>query len=223
LFMGPEEWDVLSRRRPVRSDADTGRRTAPLSGDRQAWQLAKGIIAVMLLCLVTIDGYNVNVATKPDGMPRLDRPWAMRAFLEVPRLVQDWRLFAPNPYGATGYWMADGYTADGRQLQVLGDGDPQRWVSQNSRFWYKYLTRLLEPQNEALRVHLARFLVTQHNQVAGSADHIVRIAMFYVQEPSSPPGRRRGGPPRTTQLWPPIHSRETSREASEPDRLGNRP
>jgi hypothetical protein len=203
VFVGKNDWALLGRitRTALQSGPPFSVPTAGLTRWRRT---VINSAAAVLLLLIVVDGYNRNIATRPGGPATLRRPWVVRAVLEIPQMVQDWRMFAPNPYVATEYWIAKGYTADGREVDPLSDGAPEEWIAQSSRYWYKSLNRLSEPRTEGLRLHLAKFLIERHNRVASPNDQIGQMSLFHVQEATPPPGAPRVALGRVTKLWPPT-------------------
>jgi len=215
LFLTAEDWlairhlreHVGSRVRPDRSLESPTVAEPPESGTgfrpgatRRAW--AADLAASFLLLLIVVDGYNRNLASRPGGPPRIRRPHIIRAILEVPQLIQDWHMFAPNPYERSGYWMARAVLADGSEVDPLTGGDPPGWASRNGRFWYKYLERLAQPRYEALRPWLATYLLERHNRASSPTKRISAISLLYVPLLSPPPGADEANALARVCLWP---------------------
>jgi hypothetical protein len=142
--------------------------------------LMANVLAGALLFLVAVDGYNCNVATRHGG-----QRWALPRYLRVviggTQLIQDWRLFAPDPYRESGTWVAAAVTVDGRQIDLLSLGDKTSAI-RDSRFWRKYLTRLRDDRFEPLRPYLARYLIRKYGAP------VVRLSLLYNRRPTPPPG-----------------------------------
>jgi hypothetical protein len=79
----------------------------------------------LLLVLITVDGYNRNLVSRSGGLPRIRRPPFIRAIIEVPQLIQDWHMFAPDPSRSSGYWMAVGIGHGGSEIDPLTGRDPR--------------------------------------------------------------------------------------------------
>lgn len=210
LFLTGADWRALARlwarvrgRQPpalAPAAASIPSSAARGSARRTTW-VASNVAAATLLILVAIDGYNRNVA-RPSGPRAVEMPAFARRILEVPQLIQDWHMFAPNPYQASGRWEVQAATKDGNRIDPLTGGNPRQWATSNSRFWSKYLSRLPQPGFAPLRGHLARFLTERHNRSAPEGQKIAHLSLLYLEEPSPPPGHPRRGPVRTIALWP---------------------
>ena len=204
LFITGDDWRGLARlwaRARGRAETTIAPGAAVTASGRWGHR-APNAAAAVLLALVAVDGYNRNVAGHGRLRP-LPRPRFVRAILEAPQLVQDWHMFAPDPYRVSSYWMARATTAEGVEVDPLTGGDPRRWAATNSRYWNKYLSRLPQPGFAPLRGQLARFLLDRHNRASAPGARIPELSLVLVQERTSPSGHPELTATRTTQLWPP--------------------
>jgi hypothetical protein len=196
LFLTAADWALLQRLRrraaapePAPPTAQPPRPPPPPHDVRRWVRAAPGWAAAVLLVMLAVDGYNRNVARPGDGPPTLRRPHVVRAVVEVPQLIQDWHMFAPDPPRMNKHWVARAVSKDGTVVDPLTGGDPRAWLSRSNRLWYKYLSRLAEPRFEALRPHLARYLNARHNRSASEARQIGDVSLQVVREPIPAPGQ----------------------------------
>jgi hypothetical protein len=204
LFVGKDDWAAFYRfaRKGPLTEVSAGPGSSPSSSTWRA-KAANGLAALFLV-LIAVDGYNRNLASQAGGPPALKRPRFVRAAIEVPQIIQDWRMFAPNPYRINAYWVAKASTRTGAEVDPLTGGAPREWTARSSRYWFKYLRRLDQPRMEPLREYLARYLVSTHNRRAAPQDQITKVSLSLLEQQIPAPG---GGPPlaqtRTRALWPP--------------------
>jgi hypothetical protein len=202
LFLSGSDWNLL--RRALRRPPDPDDAPTPLPGRERRWlRSATGWAAAALLGLVVVDGYNRNVAHPIKGPPPVKRPRYVRAVLEVPQLIQDWHMFAPNPPTANVYWAAEAVNKEGLRIDPLTGGDPRGWLTSSSRHWFKYLGRLSMPSFEQLRPHLARYLVARYNRYAVGDQQIVALSLLVIREQIPRPGDTRRPEGIRSVVWPP--------------------
>jgi hypothetical protein len=111
------------------------------------------------------------------------------------RVEQMWGLFAPAPMKDDGWFVVQGELADGRTVDLLGDGGPVSWEKpalvsatlQNER-WRKYLINLWLKDNAPHRVHYARYLARDWDARHGADAELQDVQIYYMLEMTRPDG-----------------------------------
>lgn len=146
--------------------------------------------AVCALFLTVVLWNNLGSLTIVEvGVPRLVQE--VSASL---RLGQSWSMFAPAPSHTSGWFVAVGELADGRQVDVYrGVEEPPTWdrdtyLSLNYRTyrWRKYLARLPTEDRVEIRPYYVQYLCQRWQQQHGDAP-LTALRLYFVAEYTQPP------------------------------------
>ena len=122
--------------------------------------------------------------------------WMVKV-IEVPRLLQGWGMFAPEPPYEDGRVVVDGRTADGRKFDPFSGEVPsfdtvsaRGW--DHEQFWCDYHNYIRFSGNAGRRQFLERYLLRQHELTGHPENRLVAFDVWWVQDRSPAPGERRG-------------------------------
>jgi hypothetical protein len=162
-------------------------------------ELAVAVLAVAVVLTLLHDNHYVSRKYK------VKRPDWVIELIEYPRLLQGWGMFAPEPPFEDGRLVVDGRTADGKKLDPLTgaepDFDPEApdgWG--HNQFWCDYHNRIRYSGNSPNRQHLREYLLRQHEFSGNPADKLVAFDVWWVQDQSPLPGRKKGLPLRPLKI-----------------------
>lgn len=135
-----------------------------------------------------------NIGTLP-GRENLMPDWARR-FAVMTRLEQKWDMFAPHPLILDGYYVMRGTLTDGRPVDVLRhkvgevpfDKPADVAGMYEDQKWRKYLVNLTGEQFAPLRFWYASWLCRQWNSGDALAPKLAVMDIWFVVEPTPPPG-----------------------------------
>lgn len=130
---------------------------------------------------------------------RVKQPVAFAWVVDTFRLLQGWRMFAPEPPYEDGRLVVDARTADGRKLDPLTglepDFDPHTDVGWGqTQLWCDYQLKMYFSRYAVYRQHLRKYLENWHRHTGRSEDRLVAFDVWWVRDKSPPPGRSRGQP-----------------------------
>jgi hypothetical protein len=152
---------------------------------------------------VTVVAWNVlSLHAAPKNFPE---PVYTIGFLT--REYQRWDLYAPRPMLDDGWFVLDGATRDGQEIDLMRDGQPVDWnkpelvsaqfKNQRYRRWFQNIR--LEV-NAPLQVPYVRHRLEQWNQ--GHPDRlIVSLKLVYMLEMTPPPGEPAKIEPQTVAAY----------------------
>ncbi len=143
--------------------------------------------------------------TVPQWM-RVERPAWAKMVIEYPRLLQGWRMFAPDPPVNDSMIYVDAKTAEGtrvdpynavasRQSFPAGDVVPERM--DQSQFFTMYSDRIGIAGYAAYRQAFLEWLLAYPERTGRPVDCLASFDVYLITDQSPPPGSK--GPPR------PVH------------------
>lgn len=177
----------------VASEPDTG---ASRLRAKSARMLREAGVAVLL---VAAAGEVVNVNAAVPQFLRYRQPDAMQAIIDYGRLIQNWRMFAPEAPLHDYMISVEAVTEDGRIVDPYNevasrykrgpfDRIPPRLG--NDQFFTGY--SLLIP-SEGARAYWSAFeqwILAYHLRTGNPRDRIVRFEVYAISDTSPPPGQR---------------------------------
>lgn len=123
-------------------------------------------------------------------------PNDLQAVGAVFRVDQYWNMFAPFPLKEDGWYVFPAKLNDGREVDLLRNGEPVSWekpASISATFkterWRKYLMNLWAKKNAEYRPHFARYLCRDWNSQHQNGDVLMSFQMVYNLENIGPEGR----------------------------------
>ncbi len=130
---------------------------------------------------------------------RVHRPEWIVSTVNTFRLLEGWGMFAPEPPYEDGHVVVDGRTKDGRKLDPFTGKEPDfdpytptGWGHQ--QFWCDYNNRIRFDWHVPNRQHLREYLRHWHEYKDRPKDELVAFDVWWVQDKSPPPGKKRGEP-----------------------------
>jgi hypothetical protein len=151
------------------------------------------------LLIAAIATQIINDNTSVPGWMRIHQPEWAQAIIEYPRLMQGWRMFAPNPPENDTMLYVDAVTAEGRHI------DPYNMVASRqpfpadvrvpermdqSQFFTMYSDRIAMPQYESYRQAFLEWLVAYPERTHRPSDCLLRLDAYYVTDRSPDLGHR---------------------------------
>lgn len=210
LLLRPEHWRWLSRRfaarlEPARAQWQSaavrwlGPRPAPtpVSGVNR-WAME----GATLIVLLAIASEVVNDNTPVPPALRFSQPRWAKAVIEYPRILQGWRMFAPEPSRVDSMIYVDAVTAEGKHVdpynQVASD-QPQpagtvvpRHMGQ-SQFFVMYSERIPYDGYAVYRQAFSEWLIAYPERTRHPGDCLMSYDVYLVTDKSPEPGS--GGQP----------------------------
>jgi len=171
---------------------------------RTVFSLVQAFVVVVFVS-VLVDGYNLSWA-RPRQLPQIAEPHWMRGTLEGLQLVHGWYMFAPNPMTTDGWWVINGLTENGMNIDPLTRQAPtwqkpedllHRW----GVFWQMYLVKLTQGEYHQYRTYLGNYLTLRHRRNSARGQGLTRFDFYYVAEPTLPPGSPKPFPATPQYLW----------------------
>ncbi len=130
---------------------------------------------------------------------QVQQPKWMATIVGYPRIYQGWKMFSPDPPFDDGRLVVDGRTVDGRKLDPLTGKEPDfdpftptGWG--HNQFWCDYSNRIRYPRHAGYRSHLREYLKRHHEFTGRPSDRLVAFELWWIQDKSPPPGRKKGEP-----------------------------
>jgi hypothetical protein len=219
LLLGAEHWDWLEKRfgprlRPLseRVQAKLEPLLPRLTPPAPAWShpmwgwLKNGGMA-MLLVAITFEVLNDN-APVPKAL-RLPQPAWTKLFIEYPRVLQGWRMFAKDPPQRDGMIYVDAITAGGEHVdpynQVASDqpmpfGDVVPRHMGQSQYFVMYTDRIAERGYAAYRQAFSEWLQGYPKRTGRAEDCLVSYEVFFVSDQSPPLGQTKPTPIERTRF-----------------------
>jgi hypothetical protein len=159
--------------------------------------------AAVLALIAAIGTEILNDNTSVPEWLRVPRTSWTRAVIEYPRLLQGWRMFAPDPPLTDSMIYVDAVTAEGarvdpynavasRQRYPAGDTVPVRM--DQSQFFTMYSDRIAQPGYAAYRQAFQEWLLAYPQRTGHGGDCLVSFEVYLVIDQSPPPGSARPTP-----------------------------
>ena len=159
------------------------------------------LAAAAVLLAVTSEALNDN-ACVPQAL-RLSQPSWAKALVEYPRLLQGWRMFAPEPPRGDSMIYVDATTAEGKRVDPYnlvasrtrfpaGDVVPVRM--DQDQFFTMYSERIAMPGYAAYRQAFLEWLVAHPRRTGRTQDCLISFDVYYVTDRSPAPGGTRSTP-----------------------------
>jgi hypothetical protein len=156
--------------------------------------LGEAAVALLMLSIAT---EIVNDNTSVPEWLRVQQPDWARALIEYPRLLQGWRMFAPNPPLTDSMIHVDAVTAEGvhvdpynavasRQHFPAGDVVPTRM--DQSQFFTMYSDRIAQPDYADYRQAFLEWLLAYPQRTGRAADCVLEFDVYLVTDRSPAPG-----------------------------------
>lgn len=152
--------------------------------------LREALVGVLLLAsLIQMSRDNAWVPARL----RLTQPAVLDALLRYPRLLQGWRMFAPDAPKDDGTIIVDAVTVDGRHIDPLNGGAPDfeaplhgPWFQ--SQLWCDYYL-IIRDNDGGYRDELKKYLLNWHTlEKRPPNDRITSFEVWWVSNDSPPPG-----------------------------------
>jgi hypothetical protein len=190
--------DLAYRRRTTLFDS------APADVQRERrgrrW-LAEAAVVVLMLAIAT---EIVNDNTSVPLWMRISQPAWAKAVIEYPRLLQGWRMFAPDPPMTDSMIYIDAITAAGRHVDPYNAAaSRQRFPAGNviparmdqSQFFTMYSDRIAQPGYAAYRQAFLEWLLAYPRRTGQRSDCLTAFEAYLVTDRSPLPGNRAGPTP----------------------------
>jgi hypothetical protein len=153
-------------------------------------------VALLMLAIVT---ELVNDNTSVPLWMRVAQPRWAKAVIEYPRLLQGWRMFAPDPPMTDSMIYVEATTSEGlrvdpynavasRHEYPAGDVVPERL--DQSQFFTMYSDRIASPGYAAYRQAFTEWLLAYPERTGRAADCLTAFDVYLVTDRSPRPGSR---------------------------------
>jgi hypothetical protein len=163
--------------------------------------LSEAFVVVLMLAIAS---EIVNDNTSVPLSLRVPQPAWAKAVIEYPRLLQGWRMFAPDPPLTDSMIHVDAVTADGahvdpynavasRQHFPAGDVVPEHMGQ--SQFFTMYSDRIGSAGYAAYRQAFLEWLLAYPQRTGRASDCLTRFDVYLVTDRSPAPGARSGPTP----------------------------
>jgi hypothetical protein len=151
---------------------------------------------VLVLIVAIASQILIDNADVPQVL-RLPQPAWAKAVIEYPRLLQGWRMFAPEPPRFDTMLVVDATTADGshvdpynsvasRQPFPEGDVVPERM--DQSQWFTMYSDRIADPGYAAYRTAFLEWLLAYPERTGRPADCLTSFDVYLITDQSPEPG-----------------------------------
>jgi len=179
--------------------AASGLDEQPLTGParlraRSSAVLRETAVAVVLLASI---GEIVNVNASIPGWMRYRQPGPLHAIIEYGRLIQNWRMFAPDAPLEDHMVTVEAVTADGRLVDPYNEvasrvGDPPfaRIPERldNDQFFTTYSPMIASDGARPYWPPFEHWILTYHERTGNPHDRIVRFTAYLLSDRSPAPG-----------------------------------
>jgi Vitamin K-dependent gamma-carboxylase len=168
---------------------------APRFARTRRWA-AEACVAALIAAIAT---QIINDNTSVPGWMRVHQPEWAQAIIEYPRLLQGWRMFAPNPPENDTMLYVDAVTSEGRHV------DPYNLVAsrfafpadvrvparmEQSQYFTMYSDRIAMKEYEAYRQAFLEWLIAFPERTHRPSDCLLSLDVFYVTDRSPDLGSR---------------------------------
>jgi hypothetical protein len=155
-----------------------------------------GEVAVALLMVsITCEALNDNVPV-PQAL-RVRQPTWTKAVIEYPRILQGWRMFAPEPPRTDSMVVVEAKTADGRQVDPYNEVASEHPYPSGkvvpahlgqSQFFVMYSDRIPNVGYAAYRQAFTEWLLAYPQRTGRPNDCLLKFEVFFVTDQSPPFG-----------------------------------
>ncbi len=213
LLLAAQHWEAASRRlgaqlAPLLSGIERrAERLLPPSSRPapallEGWQrwASEGALVLVLLAIAS-EVLNDNHPV-PQALRVRQPAWA-KAIIEYPRVLQGWRMFAPEPSRQDSMIHVEALTASGKKV------DPYNQVASNqpfpagkvvpkhlgqSQFFVMYSDRIAHQGYAAYRQAFSEWLVAYPERTGRADDCLLSFNVYFVTDRSPPPGATESEP-----------------------------
>jgi hypothetical protein len=187
------DWSIraASERRELRpSFVDTAR------GERIIRWISAAAVVVVIAAIGS------EIVNSNDSVPqslRVKQPAWAKAVIEYPRLLQGWRMFAPEPPRFDTMLHVDATTANGVHVdpynavasrQSFPDGDVVPENMNQSQFFTMYSDRIADPNYAAYRQAFLEWLLAYPDRTGKPTDCLTSFDVFLITDESPLPGSK---------------------------------
>jgi hypothetical protein len=166
-----------------REEATDGGERSPRTGATARLQsvVANGVPLFFLVLIVLSNAQAVGYSEVPEDAEPV---------LEVTQTEQFWRMFAPDPLGTDGWYVAPGELENGSEVDVLYESRvtwerPERVDAKYpTARWRKYLKNVWSTWNHDHRSYFAHYLCGRWNR--SHAVDVEEIQLYYMAQYSQP-------------------------------------
>lgn len=188
-------WSIrVAESAPARSPEREQRAAKPgMVSTALHWASSTAVFALMVAIAsqILVDNQNIPAALK------LRQPEWAKAVIEYPRLLQGWRMFAPEPPRIDSMIYVDATTAQGahvdpynmvasRQPHPAGGVVPERM--DQSQFFTMYSDRIADPGYAAYRQAFLEWLLAYPQRTGQPNDCLTSFDVYLVTDESPAPG-----------------------------------
>jgi len=155
--------------------------------------------ASVALLMLAIASEVVNDNNAVPAWMRFPQPAWTKAVIEYPRLLQGWRMFAPDPPLTDSMIYVDAITADGRHIDPYNmAASRQRFPSGSvvpermgqSQFFTEYSDRIAQPSYAVYRQAFLEWLLAYPQRTGRRADCLMAFDVYVVTDQTPSPGQR---------------------------------
>jgi hypothetical protein len=166
----------------------------PSAAPRIVPWLAHAAVAALLVA-IGVEMVNDN-SSVPQWMRVTQPSWA-KAIIEYPRLLQGWRMFAPDPPLIDTMIHVDAVTADGTHVDPYNrvasregfpDGNVVPDNMDQSQFFTMYSDRIADPNYAAYRQAFLEWLLAYPQRTGRATDCLTEFNVYLVSDQSPAPG-----------------------------------
>jgi hypothetical protein len=163
------------------------------------WLAHAGVVLLFAAIVTEV----VNDNTSVPAWLRFAQPSWAKAIIEYPRILQGWRMFAPDPPRVDTMLHVDAVTADGRHVdpynkvasrQQFPDGDVVPAHMDQSQFFTMYSDRIADPNYAAYRQAFLEWILAYPQRTGRATDCLTSFDVYLVSDESPLPGS--GRPPK---------------------------
>jgi hypothetical protein len=154
--------------------------------------------AAVIALIAAIASEILNDNTSVPRVLRVPQPTWAKAIIEYPRLLQGWRMFAPDPPRTDTMIYVDAVTAEGAHVdpynavasrQPFPAGDVVPAHMDQSQFFTMYSDRIASPNYAAYRTAFTEWLLRFPERTGRRADCLTSFDVYVVNDQSPAPGQ----------------------------------
>jgi hypothetical protein len=153
----------------------------------------KEALLAYLTVIHAINCYNIN-ATERFGTKPIQMPLWTQAAISIPQTYQDWLLFASRPYHEDGWYVFDGVTNEGLNVdpwtgKAVTYDKPRNLPFILGSSWMKVYERMCLPDWRVNVRQWVLYVLREYNKKQPPAKRIASLRLVYIEEPTLPPER----------------------------------
>jgi hypothetical protein len=186
------EWSIRTASVPPRERLSRFA-ASPRAAAAVRWAANGGVfvLIVAIASQILVDNQDVPQAL------RLPQPAWAKAVIEYPRLLQGWRMFAPEPPRFDTMLVVDATTADGSHVDPYNsvasrlpfpEGDIVPPHMGQSQWFTMYSDRIADPGYAAYRTAFLEWLLAYPERTGRQADCLTSLDVYLVTDQSPEPG-----------------------------------